>query len=666
MLPRGKGIVTRSPIEIQLIRLINTTEEWVCFSGSDEKIKDFTLVCERIKEETEKLAGNSKGITSLPIRLKFYSPKVLNLVIIDLPGLTKNPVGDQPEDIEDIIRNTIIMPYISNKNSIILAVSKANDDIANSESLKMAREVDPEGDRTIGVLTKLDLMDKGTDVSNELNNTTYKLKLGYVGVVCRGPNDISEGKTLQQQTETEKIFFETHPAYSRLSKKMGIPFLNKKLNANFMLHIKEALPDIRKNIIHYIKQKDDQLSSLGEFFNFPDDSSKGRQILNWIQKFVSTFKDVIFGKTIKKYSDQVQGGSRINTILYNIYVKGIQEYKGASRLTTTEIKSAILNCSGINSPLIVSEQAFYTLVKDLILDLKNPSLCCAQEIYEEMRQILYSMEFPELKNYGNIVNALRQEMENLLEETLKPTESTIKTLFEIELTHINVKHPDFQDCHDSLKRLYFNNVPTSAIKLNAEDSPTNHSSRNRLPYGYQENDYDESDQDKDSLDSEEEEFDFASKTIQRNISEEKDEENDSDVDEFDEDLLHNNPYYRKKDEYQGYMEEVPQKITIKDVSLTLYEEKSIRMLRNIIESYFSIVKKSVGDFVPKTIITYLIHQTLNTAETKLIQGIYKVESFDHLIEENSKIGKKRKSILDNMAVLKRCLAALDNIGSKFK
>jgi dynamin 1-like protein len=77
------------------------------------------------------------------------------------------------------------MEFISNENSIILAISPANADIANSDSLKLAREVDPRGERTFGVMTKIDLMDEGTDALEMLSGQIYPLKLGYIGVVCR-------------------------------------------------------------------------------------------------------------------------------------------------------------------------------------------------------------------------------------------------------------------------------------------------------------------------------------------------------------------------------------------------------------------------------------------------------------------------------------------------
>ena len=80
---------------------------------------------------------------------------------MDLPGITKVPVGDQPEDIEHQISD-LIASFIGNPNSLILAVTPATTDLATSEALKLARDVDPEGRRTLAVITKLDLMDAGS------------------------------------------------------------------------------------------------------------------------------------------------------------------------------------------------------------------------------------------------------------------------------------------------------------------------------------------------------------------------------------------------------------------------------------------------------------------------------------------------------------------------
>ena len=120
---------------------------------------DFQKIKEEIESETERLTGKNKGISTIPINLKIYSPNVLNLTLVDLPGLTKVPVGEQPHDIEKQIRE-MVYTYVEKKNCIILAVTPANTDVATSDALQLAKEVDPDGRRTLGVLTKLDLMVK--------------------------------------------------------------------------------------------------------------------------------------------------------------------------------------------------------------------------------------------------------------------------------------------------------------------------------------------------------------------------------------------------------------------------------------------------------------------------------------------------------------------------
>lgn len=128
--------------------------------------------------------------------------------------------------------------------SVILSVSPANVDLANSESLKLARSVDPQGRRTIGVLTKLDLMDAGTNALDVLTGRTYPLKLGFIGVVNRSQQDINSEKNMKDALNTETEFFANHPAYRNIAHKNGTKYLAKSLNqvrqSGFPLRIPDA------------------------------------------------------------------------------------------------------------------------------------------------------------------------------------------------------------------------------------------------------------------------------------------------------------------------------------------------------------------------------------------------------------------------------------------
>jgi hypothetical protein len=177
-LPRGTGIVTRRPLILQLYNTQNegpaseeankaysrkeasnaalgTLDEWGEFLHKPgQKYYDFSAIRTEIIAETDRLTGNNKGIHATPIHLKVFSPRVLALTLVDLPGIAKIPVGDQPQDIEKQIHDMCIR-YSSNPNAIILAVTSANTDLANSDALKLASQIDPDGNRTVGVLTKV-------------------------------------------------------------------------------------------------------------------------------------------------------------------------------------------------------------------------------------------------------------------------------------------------------------------------------------------------------------------------------------------------------------------------------------------------------------------------------------------------------------------------------
>ncbi len=127
----------------------------------------------------------------------------MNLTLVDLPGITRVPIGDQPADIEQQIRN-MIFEFICKENCLILAVSPANSDLANSDALKLAKEVDPSGMRTIGVITKLDLMDEGTDAREILENKLLPLRRGYIGCVNRSQKDIDGKKDIKAAQAAER------------------------------------------------------------------------------------------------------------------------------------------------------------------------------------------------------------------------------------------------------------------------------------------------------------------------------------------------------------------------------------------------------------------------------------------------------------------------------
>ena len=172
---------------------------------------------------------------------------MLSITLIDLPGLTKIAVGDQPADIGEQIKD-MIMTYICRDTCLILAVTPANTDIATSDALNLARQADPEGLRTIGVLTKLDLMDEGTDAREILENKFLPLRRGYVGIVNRSQKDIDGKKDIKAAQAAERKFFLSHPSYRQLADRCGSGYLQKQLNGQLTNHIRDSLPSLRDRL----------------------------------------------------------------------------------------------------------------------------------------------------------------------------------------------------------------------------------------------------------------------------------------------------------------------------------------------------------------------------------------------------------------------------------
>lgn len=171
-LPRGQGICTRRPLELRLVHSIAAEEPFAVFENEkNEKISDFEKVKKKIELLTDEDAGNKKGIIDKPILLTVYSKNVPDLSMVDLPGITKIPIkdSDHPDNIEELTTN-LCRKYIADSRTIILCVVMGNVDVSTSDAIKLAKEYDKNGERTLCALTKLDLITDGSDIRSTLLN----------------------------------------------------------------------------------------------------------------------------------------------------------------------------------------------------------------------------------------------------------------------------------------------------------------------------------------------------------------------------------------------------------------------------------------------------------------------------------------------------------------
>ncbi len=212
-LPKGSNMVTRRPIELTLVNTPDSHAEYGEFPALGlGKITDFSSI-QRTLTELNLAVPDSECVSDDPIQLTISSPHVPDLSLIDLPGYIQVIGQGQPLELKQKIAD-LCDKYIQSPN-IILAISAADVDLANSTALRASRRVDPRGERTIGVVTKMDLVDAPRGASI-LTDRKYPLRLGYVGVVCKVPQTTSlfkkgSGNITSAITRVENAYFSAHP-----------------------------------------------------------------------------------------------------------------------------------------------------------------------------------------------------------------------------------------------------------------------------------------------------------------------------------------------------------------------------------------------------------------------------------------------------------------------
>ncbi|RMJ23250.1 vacuolar sorting protein [Aspergillus sp. HF37] len=611
-LPRGTGIVTRRPLILQLINRppvatngvkeepletsdagANIDEYGEFLHVPGQKFYDFNKIREEIMRETENKIGRNAGISPAPINLRIYSPNVLTLTLVDLPGLTKVPVGDQPRDIERQIRE-MVLKYITKPNAIILAVTAANQDLANSDGLKLAREVDPEGQRTIGVLSKVDLMEEGTDVVDILAGRIIPLRLGYVPVVNRGQRDIENKRPIAYALESEKNFFEGHKAYRNKASYCGTPYLARKLNLILMMHIKQTLPDIKARISSSLQKYSSELSQLG-------DSMLGNSaniVLNIITEFSNEYRTVLEGNNQELSSIELSGGARISFVFHELYSNGIKAVDPFDQVKDIDIRTILYNSSGSSPALFVGTTAFELIVKQQIKRLEDPSLKCISLVYDELVRILGQLLNKQLfRRYPMLKEKFHAVAITFFKQCMEPSNKLVRDLIAMEACYVNTGHPDFLNGHRAM---------TIVNERQSSSKPTQVDPKTGKPLPQR----------------------ASSPTVESS--------QDSGSSGF------FGSFWASKNKKKMAAMEAPPPTLKASASLSERESTEVEVIKLLITSYFNIVKRTMIDMVPKAVMYTLVQFSKDEMQRELLENMYRNTELDELLKESDYTIRRRK------------------------
>eukprot|EP01117_Protostelium_nocturnum_P005062 TRINITY_DN1831_c0_g1_i1.p1 TRINITY_DN1831_c0_g1~~TRINITY_DN1831_c0_g1_i1.p1 ORF type:complete len:608 (-),score=242.12 TRINITY_DN1831_c0_g1_i1:19-1842(-) len=602
----------------------------------------------------------------------------------------------------------MVKSYISKPNSIILAITAANTDLTNSDALQMAKEVDPDGNRTLGVLTKIDIMDKGTNAIDALMGRVVPLKLGFIGVINRSQQDIISKKPIREALEGERQFFAGHSVYKNISQRLGTQFLAKTLNKLLIQHIRNTLPELKSKVNKMLADAQQEMLTYGDPL-YDTKGSQGALLLQIITRFVTNYGDVIDGKATDMIStNELYGGARVSYIFNETFGRCLDNVNPTEGLSQDDIRTAIRNANGPKAALFVPEQSFELLVRGQIVRLEEPCIQCVDMVYEELQRIVAQVESKELLRFAKLRNYVVEVVNSLLNRYKGPTKDMIMNLINIEMGFINTNHPDFVGADNAisiiLERMSKQNNPqnqnqnvNSSRLGNNSLAPAVPSRSNSINSSHLASLPNQSQQNTSANQPTEGQQSFLSAFFGRPQANPADNANAaplsvsqtnysnpmaplpgsnmnqgfgnqgnslnarmSNLNLPQNNAMNPNSYMDSQPGLQKTLGTVP--LTIKPSANPSDKETfETELIKYLLVSYFDVVKKNVKDLVPKSIMHFLVNKSRETMQNELVSSLYKEELFDELLQESSVIQQRRDACKSMMDILRRAHDILNEV-----
>lgn len=465
ILPTGSNMCSKNPVRIELLNSeFYNIKIGYYIDGIFNKKKEYKI--DKINEDETSImkndiikfgienAGNKKNISENEIVIKLESPDIPNLTLIDLPGLVNVACVDegQPENIKELIRN-LISKYVSNKNTIILSVMPSRVDLEVDQALELTKEFDKNNERSIGILTKPDLMCNNSDISNYLLDnisSNLKLKYGYFAI----KNKISN------EDQTEYDYFNNHNIYSKMEDKSRLGIVNLSITlSNILLNkVRNYLPDIKININNRLINVEDELSKCNKLIPCTNKDF----LLNLL---ITEFSDE-FNKSVENQSITMNYGRKIKQNFID-YRDNLININILDTIDDNILQDIIINCEGNKMDYIIPViDVLEKYIKDSrinpIMELKNPSIKCIEKtintINEIINEILSLDNYIQYPNLKKIILEVTNESINLYKEDII---KELNTLINIEKNYIWTENKQFLLDFNEIKK---NNINNNEIK----------------------------------------------------------------------------------------------------------------------------------------------------------------------------------------------------------
>uniref|UniRef100_A0A8C0HI52 Uncharacterized protein n=1 Tax=Chelonoidis abingdonii TaxID=106734 RepID=A0A8C0HI52_CHEAB len=465
-LPRGSGITTRCPLVLRLKKLA-PQQEWkgkISYLNIDEELHHPSVVDKEIRKAQNEIAGEGVGISQEIISVEISSPNVPDLTLIDLPGIARVAVGNQPPDIGEQIKK-LIKKFIAKQETINLVVVPSNVDIATTEALKMAQEVDPEGERTLGILTKPDLVDRGTESSvvDIVQNLVIHLRKGYMIVKCRGQQDICAKLTLASAIQKERAFFEQHEHFRVLldENKATIPILAEKLTAELVEHINKSLPALEEQINIQLQKTTEELLKYGKGTPKAEDE-KMFFLIDVIKLFNQDIVSSVVGEE-KLFENEIRLFSKIRTE-FQKWGKILDDSALTDRETIQhEVWRFEEQYRGRELPGFTSYKTFEAIVRQRIMALEKPAIEMLKKVIGEFHLQNH------FEDFQNLNRAAKDRIEDICKKQSEEAKTIIGIHFKMEqlvYCQDNVYRQDLKVIREETPKEADNSLNLAALSFN--------------------------------------------------------------------------------------------------------------------------------------------------------------------------------------------------------
>ncbi|XP_017350324.1 interferon-induced GTP-binding protein Mx1-like isoform X2 [Ictalurus punctatus] len=434
-LPRGGGIVTRCPLELKM-KKSRQKDFWhgkIKYKDIERNIADPADVERSIRKAQNEIAG-ALGMSDELIRLEVTSTNAPDLTFIDLPGIVRVPVKGQPEDIEEQIKS-LMKKFITKQDTIILVVVPCNVDITTTEALKMAQKIDLLGERTIGILTKPDLVEKGKEdeVVSVINNDIIFLTKGYTVVRCQGQQEVVDRISLYEAIEKEKHFFIEHPHF-RMPYKAGkatIPKLAENLTLELVLHIEKSLPQLKEQIQLMLAETQTELDRYNS--GPPTDPE---QWMDFLTDKITAFTQDAIKITIGEETKSVPHVNIFSTLRreFNDWKTDLDKRgKTFNKGIEKEVKEYEEKYRGRELPGFINYKTFEIILKDQIKQLEKPAIRRMKDISDFIRNEFIQLAQSNFPDFPNLLKLTKTKIENIKQLKESEAESMLNTQFNMEL-----------------------------------------------------------------------------------------------------------------------------------------------------------------------------------------------------------------------------------------